>query len=160
MPLNEMHLGLISMMFPKAPLIHVVRHPLDVVLSVFSHDLTHGYFCASELMSIAQHYVLIADLVAHYRSAMDLNCLTIRYEDLVDDVDTCVREMLRFIGADFESGCAAFHENRRVPQTPSYSQVAEKVYNRSKYRHRMYARHLAPVIPILQPTMDRLGYSL
>jgi TPR repeat protein/Tfp pilus assembly protein PilF len=159
MPLNEMHMGLISMMFPKAPLIHVVRHPLDVVLSVFSHDLTHGYFCASQLETIAEHYVLVADLVAHYRSQMDLNYLSIRYEDLVDDLETCVAKMLRFIGVDFESGCLAFHKNRRVPQTPSYSQVAETLYDRSKYRHRMYASHLAPVIPILESTMDRLGYS-
>jgi hypothetical protein len=42
MPLNETHLGLIALMFPRAPLIHVLRHPLDIVLSVFSNHLTHG----------------------------------------------------------------------------------------------------------------------
>ena len=31
---NETHLGLIALMFPRSPLIHVLRHPLDVVLSV------------------------------------------------------------------------------------------------------------------------------
>src|SRR5262249_38241661 len=41
MPLNETHLGLIALLFPRAPLIHVVRHPLDIVLSVFSNSLTH-----------------------------------------------------------------------------------------------------------------------
>ncbi len=28
MPLNETHLGLIALLFPEAPLIHVLRHPL------------------------------------------------------------------------------------------------------------------------------------
>jgi transposase len=32
-PLNETHLGLIGLMFPESPLIHVLRHPLDVMLS-------------------------------------------------------------------------------------------------------------------------------
>jgi hypothetical protein len=31
MPLNETHLGLIALVFPQAPIIHVVRHPLDIV---------------------------------------------------------------------------------------------------------------------------------
>jgi hypothetical protein len=46
MPLNETHLGLIGLIFPKAPIIHVVRHPLDVVLSVFANELTDGFSCA------------------------------------------------------------------------------------------------------------------
>ena len=46
--LNEMHLGLIGLVLPQAPLIHVVRHPFDVVLSVFSNLMTYGYFCGAE----------------------------------------------------------------------------------------------------------------
>ena len=49
MPLNETHLGLIGLLFPQAPIIHVIRHPLDVVLSVFSNHLTHGFYCAYDL---------------------------------------------------------------------------------------------------------------
>ena len=72
MPLNETHLGLIGLIFPQAPILQVVRHPLDVVLSVFSNHLTHGFYCAYDLMSIARHYVLVMDLVEHYRREMDL----------------------------------------------------------------------------------------
>ncbi len=68
MPLNETHLGLIALLFPASPIIHVIRHPLDVVTSVFSNQLTHGFYCAYELESAARHYALIADLIAHYRS--------------------------------------------------------------------------------------------
>ena len=59
MPLNETHLGLIGLIFPQAPIIHILRHPLDVVLSVFSNHLTHGFYCAYDLTSIARHYVLV-----------------------------------------------------------------------------------------------------
>lgn len=160
MPLNEMHLGLISLIFPRSPLIHILRHPLDIVLSVYSHHLTHGYFCAYALETIARHYVLVMDLVHHYRAQMAMRYLPVRYEDMVEDMPGSVRRMLDFIGESFDERCVNFQENRRLPQTPSYAQVTEKLYDRSRFRYRHYRRHLEPVIPIVKPVMDRLGYSL
>jgi tetratricopeptide (TPR) repeat protein len=160
MPLNEMHLGLIALIFPCSPLIHVVRHPLDVILSAFSHHLTHGYFCALALESIARHYVLVMELVEHYRTEMALRYLTVRYEDMVEDIAGTVRRMLDFIGEPFDPQCVSFHRNGRLPQTPSYAQVAEPLYDRSKFRYRHYLKHLDGVIPIVAPIISRLGYPL
>lgn len=160
MPLNETHLGLIGLMFPDAPIIHVVRHPLDVVLSVFSNQLTHGFYCANALESVARHYALIADLVEHYRVEMTLKYLPIRYEDVVDDQEASVRRMLSFVGARFEKACLEFHKNTRYARTASYAQVTEKLYDTSRYRYRKYLQHLKPVIPILEPAITRLGYRV
>ncbi len=160
MPLNEMHLGLISLIFPRSPLIHILRHPLDVVLSVYSHHLTHGYFCAYALETIARHYVLVMDLVHHYRAQMALRYLPVRYEDMVEDMSGSVRRMLDFIGESFDERCVNFQENRRLPHTPSYAQVTEKLYDRSRFRYRHYRKYLEPVVPIVKPVMDRLGYVL
>ncbi len=160
MPLNETHLGLIGLIFPEAPVLHVVRHPLDVVLSVFSNHLTHGFYCAYDLMSIARHYVLVMDLVEHYRREMKLNYLRMRYEDVIDDQEARVREMLDFVGLAFDPRCLAFHENRRYARTASYAQVTEKLYDRSRFRYRAYREELAPVIPILEPMILRLGYAI
>jgi tetratricopeptide (TPR) repeat protein len=160
MPLNEMHLGLISLIFPGSPLIHILRHPLDVVLSVYSHHLTHGYFCAFALETIANHYALVMDLVHHYRAQLAMRYLPVRYEDMVEDMSGSVRRMLDFIGESFDERCVNFQENRRLPHTPSYAQVTQKLYDRSRFRYRHYRKHLEPVIPILKPAMDRLGYIL
>jgi len=70
MPLNETHLGLIGLIFPQAPMIHILRHPLDIVFSVYSNHLTHGFYCAYDLMSIARHYVL-PDLNASFSQMVD-----------------------------------------------------------------------------------------
>ena len=83
MPLNETHLGLIALLFPEAPLIHVLRHPLDIMVSAFSNQFTHGFFCAYDLETAAHHYVRVMDLVQHYRGEMTLRYLPIRYEDIV-----------------------------------------------------------------------------
>jgi tetratricopeptide (TPR) repeat protein len=160
MPLNETHLGLIGLIFLQAPIIHLLRHPLDVVLSVFSNQLTHGFYCAYDLVTIARHYVLVMDLVAHYRREMKLRYLAIRYEDIVADQEPNVRRMLSHVGVPFERRCLDFHENRRYARTASYAQVTEKLYDRSRYRYRAYRQELAPVIPILEPTIFALGYSI
>lgn len=160
MPLNETHLGLIHLLFPQSPIIHLVRHPLDVVLSVFSNGLTHGFYCAYALETAAQHYALIADLVAQYRAVMPLNYHAVRYEDLVTNQAQEVRSMLDFIGEPFDAQTLAFQENARHARTASYAQVTERLYTRSRYRYRNYRKQLEPVVPILDAAIKRLGYSL
>jgi hypothetical protein len=99
-------------------------------------------------------------LVEHYRREMTLKYLPVRYEDIIADQETHVRKMLAFVGAPFDRRCLDFHENRRYARTASYAQVTEKLYDRSRYRYRAYLKHLAPVIPILEPVIRRLGYTI
>ena len=104
--------------------------------------------------------MLVTDLVEHYRREMKLNYLAVRYEDIVDNQAAKVREMLAFVGAPFDRRCLDFHENRRYARTASYAQVTEKLYDRSRFRYRAYKAQLASVIPILEPTIRRLGYAI
>jgi tetratricopeptide (TPR) repeat protein len=160
MPLNETHLGLIALLFPEAPMIHVLRHPLDIMVSAFSNAFTHGFYCAADLTTAATHYVRVMDLVQHYRSEMTLRYLPIRYEDIVSDQEQSIRAMLGFVGEKFNKACLTFHENRRYARTASYAQVAEPLYDRSVGRWKHYRSYLEPVIPTLQPVIERLGYTL
>src|SRR5690606_23207921 len=43
--------------------------------------------------------------------------------------------------------------------TPSYSQVVQPVNQKAVGRWRAYERHLAPIIPRLQPYLQRWGYA-
>src|SRR6185437_2824169 len=125
-----------------------------------SNLLTHGFHCANALETIAQHYVLVADLIEHYRREMTLKYLPVRYEDIVSDQEEHIRRILAFVGVPFDRRCLNFHENMRYARTASYAQVTEQLYDSSRYRHRKYLKHLQPVIPILQPTIERLGYTI
>ena len=158
MPLNETHLGLIHLIFPESPVIHVRRHPLDILLSNFSNFLTHGFHQAFDLRSCATHYVLIDGLVEHYKQHIDMKYMDVRYEDLVEDQEPHVRRILDFIGVDFDPRTLAFHENQRYARTASYAQVTEKLYDSSVYRYRHYRKHLDEAVRILKPVLDRLGY--
>lgn len=160
MPLNETHMALIALMFPQAPMIHVIRHPLDVMVSAISNMFTHGFNCAFALESAARHYVLVADLVQHCRAEMTMRYLPVRYEDVVARQEATLRDVLGFLGEEFEPACLHFEQNRRYARTASYAQVTEKLYDRSVCRYRNYLRHLEPVIPILTPVIERLGYTI
>jgi tetratricopeptide (TPR) repeat protein len=160
MPLNETHLGLIALLFPASPLIHVIRHPLDVMISALSNHFTHGFFCATALESAATHYVRVMDLVMSYRAEMALRYLPVRYDAMVSNQAETVRAALDFIGLPFDERCLSFHENRRYARTASYAQVTEPLYERSMNRYRHYREHLEPVIAILRPVIERLGYSV
>ena len=160
MPLNETHLGLIALLFPASPLIHVIRHPLDVMISALSNHFTHGFYCATALETAATHYVRVMELVMHYRAEMALRYLPIRYDAMVTNQEGTVRAILDFIGVPFDERCLSFHENRRYARTASYAQVTEPLYERSLYRYRHYRQHLEPIIPILQPLIERLGYTV
>ena len=160
MPLNETHMGLISLLFPQAPLVHVIRHPLDVVLSVYSNYLTHGFCCAAELESAARHYMLIFNLIEHYKANLRMRYLPVRYEEMVMDQEAQVRKILDFIGVGFDPRCLAFERNTRYARTASYAQVTEKLYDRSRYRYRHYLKQLKTALDILRPAIERLGYEV
>lgn len=160
MPLNEWHLGLVRLMFPRSPVIHVVRHPLDACLSSYFIDLTHGNYGSYKLETVAAHYVLSFRLAEQFRKNLGLRFLRIRYEDLVDDFENHVHKLLEFVGVPFDERCLAFHENKRVARTASYAQVNQKLYTSSRYRYRRYRQHIEPMIPILEPVIRELGYEI
>lgn len=160
MPLNETRLGLIRLLFPQSPVVHVVRHPLDVVLSCFMNELTHGKLCALAVESAAQHYVAVMDLVTRQVDDLGLRYLRIRYEDLVDDPEGELRRVFSLIGEPWVARCLDFHLSGRVARTASYAQVSQPLYRTSQERWRHYRQHLAPAITILSPLIERLGYQV
>lgn len=160
MPMNEMHLGLIHLLFPEAKVVHVFRHPLDSVLSSYFTDATHGGFCTYNLVSAAKHYRLLFEMTTYYRSKLNLDYTAVRYEDFVGDINKEVKKLLQFLGEPFEQSCVDFHENPRYSRTASYAQVTNKLYDSSLFRYRNYLPHLSEIIPILTPVIGKLDYTV
>jgi len=159
-PFNGPHLGLISLLFPESPIIHLQRHPLDSVLSSFFTQMSHGYGMACSLETIAEHYVMVADLIDHYREQLELNYLPVKYEEIVQDHEAASQRLLAFAGLKWDDRCLEFHKHTSGVRTASYAQVTEKLYSRSVERYRNYRKQLEPVIPILGPVIERMGYQV
>lgn len=160
MPLNDVFLPLIRLAFPAAAVIRMVRHPLDVAVSMLSHNLTHGYNCGFAIETIIAHMRAMLDLNAHYDAVLDQPPLSLRYEDFIADQDGETRRVLGYVGVAYDPACLRFHENRRHAPTPSYAQVSQPLNDRSVGRWRHYEKHLAPYMDAIAPVVEGLGYSL
>ena len=160
MPLNDVFLPLIHLAFPAAAVIRMVRHPLDVAVSMLSHNLTHGYNSGFAIETIITHMRAMADLTAHYDAVLDQPPLTLRYEDFIADQEGQTRRVLGYVGVEFDPACLRFHENRRHAPTPSYAQVSQPLNDRSVGRWKHYAKPLAPYMDAIAPVVEALGYGL
>jgi tetratricopeptide (TPR) repeat protein len=158
MPFNEIHLPLIKMAFPHAKIVHVVRHPLDVCVSMLANNMTHGFGCAYRIEDITHQLALVFDLVEHYRQQFECGDFMLQYESLIDAQAGQTAKLLAYLGLPFEDACLRFHENRRYAPTPSYARVAEQLSARSVNRHQHYARVLEPYASRLAPMMARYNY--
>ncbi len=158
MPFNEIWLPVIRMAFPRAKVVRILRHPLDVVVSMLANNMTHGFNCGYAVEDIAHHLVAVADLDAHYAAqnragGLWPDELTLHYEDFIADQRGVTARLLDFLGLPFEDACIDFHRNPRYAPTPSYAQVTQKLNDRSIGRHRHYATQLAPYLPALAPLL-------
>ena len=159
MPHNLANLGLISMIFPEAPIIHITRHPMDSCFSAFMANFGHGHGYTSTMENTVKHYAGLMELAEHYKRELDMNYLQIRYEDILDDPEGQVRQVLECVGLPWEDACLKFYETKRISKTASYAQVTQKLYTTSRYRYKNYYKHLEPLEPILRETMQRFGYT-
>jgi len=166
-PSNAWHLGLIKMLFPEAPVIHLLRHPFDVALSNFAQDRKLEANAGISLPAIARHYALTMEMIAHYRGQLTLRYLPLRYEDLVADPAASLARVLDFIGLDRAALPAepALRANAaKLPEPlPAHLALREPVHAQGAYRHRAYLAAMPnlfnDVRDILTPWIERLGYG-
>ena len=159
MPFNEIWLPLLRMAFPQAKIVHIVRHPFDVCVSMMANHFTHGFNCGYRIEDIVHHLAAVHDLVASYRAALGTVDFTLKYESLVSNQEAETRRLLDYLGLPFEEACLRFHESRRYAPTPSYAQVAQKMNDKSVDRHGKYARHLQPFESQMAHILATGGYG-
>jgi len=159
MPHNIYNLGLISILFPEAPIIHIIRHPMDACLSAFMANFSSGHRYTESMQNTATHYAVFMKLAEHFKSVLDMNYMQIRYEDLIDNTEEGARKVLDFVGVAWEDECLKFYENKRVSRTASYAQVTQKIYTSSRYRYKNYYQQMEPYAEILAEAMENFGYK-
>ena len=151
LPSNYQRLGLVAMLFPRARVVHCRRNALDTCLSCYFQNFLNGNEYSYDLATLGAAWRAYDRLMAHWREVLDLEILDVQYEELVADQEAKSRELIGFLGLDWDPQCLAFHENRRVVKTASYDQVRRPIYDRSVDRWRHYERHLGPLKDALGP---------
>lgn len=162
---NIWQLGLIKLLYPDAPIIHLLRHPYDLVLSNSAQDRKLEGNAQASLLGLARSYDLHAQMLRHFRGQLTLRYLPLRYEDLVAEPEASVRRVLDFIGARAELAKSFSKNSQPVAEPlPAHFAGREAVHRRAAWRFKNYQAALPNLFeeaaPILAPWVQELGYEV
>ncbi|MCH2133148.1 MAG: sulfotransferase [Phycisphaerales bacterium] len=153
---NFCFLGLISLLFPNARVIHCRRHPMDMGLSCWTQKFAPGTTgWSSTLEGIAgfhREYEAWMDL---WSEVLPMTVLEVRYEDLVADLEGQTRRLLEFCDLEWDDRCLKFWETKRTVLTLSSDQVRQPLYGRSVGRHAQWGSRLSPLRDAMGDSIER-----
>jgi len=150
MPHNFKNLWFITLLFPKARVIHCRRDRLDTCLSCYFQDFREVRGFKNDLRVLGLYYRLYEQLMDHWQRVLPIPILDVQYEELVGDQEQVSRKMVEFCGLEWDDNCLEFHKNKRFVRTSSTMQVRQKIYNTSIGKWKNYADFLGPLMEALE----------
>lgn len=164
-PLAMIRMPLIHRLFPDAKIILAMRHPCDVVLSCYMQNFkpTESMSSFLDLANASRTYDRIFAYWEQCRQVLPLNVHMLRYEDMVEDVESEMRPLFDFLGLEWQDSVLDHQKTakeRGYIRTPSYAQVTQKIYSSASGRWQRYRQYMNEVLPILAPWAERYGYAL
>ncbi|MEQ8666929.1 MAG: sulfotransferase [Rhodospirillales bacterium] len=149
-PFNFMYVGLISVVFPEARIVHCVRDLMDTGLSVYFTDFAANQPFSTDLATIGRYMGCYQRVMAHWQKIDILPILNLEYQNLIAEQEATTRELISFSGLDWDDKCLMYHKTERYISTPSDWQVRQPIYTDSVSRWRNYERHLGPLREALE----------
>lgn len=161
-PLKSLRLPLIARLFPRARILFMRRDPRDVVWSCFRRNFrfspaNHAF---TSLEGAALHYDATMRFAERCRATLPLAIHDVDYAALVADFDAMTRDACRFLDLRWSPAMRDFAltARRRGVTTSSATQVRGRLFDGGG-QWRRYAAHLAPVLPILEPWIEKMGIA-
>jgi tetratricopeptide (TPR) repeat protein len=146
-PANHILVGLLQQLYPRARVIHCVRHPLDTALSNYFQNFAGQTLPFSyDLEDIAAYYNGYLHVMEHWRQHAQIAMFEVVYEELVTDQERVSRELVSFLDLDWDPACLRFHRLDRLVSTASHAQVRRPMYRSSLGRWEPYRAWLEPLV--------------
>lgn len=144
-PLNFRYLGEIHFTFPRAKFIHCRRDPVDNCLSIYTTPYRVPADFSYSRENIVFAYKQYLRLMDHWRAALPAGVmLEVDYESIAQEPEATIREILRFLGLEWEEACLSPHANKGRIGTPSFWQARQPLYTSSIHRAERFAGLLGP----------------
>jgi tetratricopeptide (TPR) repeat protein len=149
--------------FPETKFLVALRDPRDVCLSCFMQPLPLNQVSASflTLEDTVEEYVSVMGLWRAVAASMPNPRLEVRYEDMVEDLESAARRVLAFLDVPWDERVLRFNEHARkkLVRSPTYADVAKPVFKGAVGRWRRYQKYLEPLLPKLEPFAKAFGYE-
>lgn len=153
LPANIQLVGFIRRALPQAPILHMVRDPLDVCFSnfrtFFGNISPHSY----DLRAQAHYHAQYARLARHWHARLPGAMLDVHYETLVREPEAELARVLAHCGLAPEEACLHPERHPGPVATPSSAQVREPIHTRGSGEWRPYARQLEPLRQALEQSI-------
>ncbi|SPE61847.1 Sulfotransferase [Verrucomicrobia bacterium] len=154
--------GLIRV-FPEAKFLIALRDPRDVCLSCFMQPLPLNQVSAIflSLEGAVEEYGSLMGVWRTMAARMPNPFLEVRYEDVVQDLESLSRRVLDFFGLPWDARVLRFdeHARQKLVRSPTYADVAKPVFKGAVGRWRHYQKYLEPWVGKLAPFIDAFGYA-
>jgi len=145
LPDNTFNLGLAAALTPGARVIHIMRHPLDVMLSLYFQRFRSVNYSFNP-QDILHHWRNYQRVMAHWRETLPLELIELRYENLVQDVAFAQDLIWGRIGVSRKIEHVPLAPKAGQQRTASRFQVRQPVYQSSNGKFRRYETHMGEFI--------------
>jgi tetratricopeptide (TPR) repeat protein len=147
--------------FPELRVLIALRDPRDVVLSCYFQNISLNSANVNflSLDRLAKHYADLMGIWLIVREWPGFAWIETRYEDIVANLPKEGRRVTEFLGLQWHPDQERFYEKSGAKHlySPTYQDVTRPVYQRSVGRWRAYEKHLAPILPVLEPFCRAFG---
>ena len=150
-PGNTMFVAMLHAVYPDAKFVHVKRHPVDNLLSIWMTPVSGNvaYTCDRQNLVIAYREYL--RLLGHFNDVLPEECFqSFKYEDITAQPDKTIRAMLCHLRLEPEPACFTPEDNARTVLTPSVYQVRQPIHQGSQERWKRYEPWLGPFAELLE----------
>lgn len=145
LPINIQLVPIIRRALPHAPILHIVRDPMDVCFSNFRAMFGDVSPWCNDLASVAHFHSEYRRIVDRWHVLWPDAMLEVDYRALVEDPEPTTRAILAHCGLTFDERCLHPERNPAPVATPSAAQVREPMHRRGLASWRRYATQLAPL---------------
>ncbi len=143
--------GLLSLTFPRAVILHATRDPLDTCWSMYRRHFNATNDLAYDLGDIGRYYGLYRQYMRHWQAVLPGRVVEVRHEALIAAPDAEIRALLNIAKLPFDERCLRpdLAEERVVGG--AVDQMRDPINSRGVGRWRPYEKHLGPLIDALAP---------
>jgi len=156
-PNNFWYIGLIRALFPDAPVINVIRDPLDNAIGVYRQYFSHGNEHSFRLEWTADYWEVYLDVMQFWESLFSGQVLHLAYRDIVTEPEMAARRIFNHCGLAFEAATLEFHRRERTVMTPSAQQVRQPIYTSALDSSRPYRPFLQDLLPRFESITKKAG---
>ncbi len=148
-PTNWLLATAIRAALPDAPILHMLRDPMDTCFSNWRTYFGSAWAYSYDMDTLVAYYNDYRRAMAQWHALMPGAIFDVRYSDLVNDPDATLRKVFAFCGLEWESGCSDITRNAAPSGTVSAVQVRRPLRRDTGGQWRRYADQLAAVADAL-----------